>query len=115
MIARTSSADEDSPTAEDSAAAATARPAWSLAAHACRTCLGRVLHDGGLFRCATCGAEAQGSPAAICGCGIRIKGGPTSRRPITGFYCGPNPERGPASPSEFVILFDSLPARVTCR
>jgi hypothetical protein len=66
-----------------------------------------------LFRCATCGAEAAGSPEPICGCGIVIAGLPRGRRSKTGFFCGPNPDRGPGSPSEFAVLFDRLPARVT--
>ena len=70
---------------------------WSLSPHACRTCLGRILEMGDLFRCATCGAEAEGTPDPICGCGM------------ASHYCGPNPRRGVRSPAEIVILRDGVP------
>lgn len=43
----------------------------------------------------------MGSPSGICGCGIL----PGYRTGMKRFACGPNPDRGPASPSEIVILF----------
>ncbi len=48
---------------------------WKIEDHACRECLGRVLSrrdDDGTprVRCACCGAQAVGEPAAICACGV---------------------------------------------
>ena len=79
--------------------------AFTLVDHCCRHCGGRVLqaHDG--FRCGGCGAVTMGSPAGICGCGI-LPGYSTGMKR---FACGPNPDRGPQSPSEIVILFGDAP------
>jgi hypothetical protein len=48
---------------------------WKIEDHACRECLGRVLSRRGddgeaIVRCACCGAQGVGEPAAICACGI---------------------------------------------
>ena len=75
---------------------------WSLTEHACRACLGRILQRGSTFVCAICGDESTGSPAGICGCGIRIDGA-TGR--AAGFRCQSNPARSPASPAIIVIGF----------
>jgi hypothetical protein len=54
---------------------------WQLAAHCCRSCFGRVLlghsTDGRrIYRCAQCGARADGDDTSvICCCGIRLKTG----------------------------------------
>ena len=77
---------------------------WTITDHVCRQCLGRVLQRGTVFRCAMCGAEGQGEPAAICACGIaapRLHG-----RPL--FRCGPNPAPAAGEPGEaqIVVLFD---------
>jgi hypothetical protein len=74
---------------------------WNFIPHACRACLGRLLERGGVIRCAECGAEACGGPEALCGCGITVEG---AREPL-GFRCELNQARGPASPSEIVIVF----------
>lgn len=75
---------------------------WEMVGHVCRHCLyGRVARRDRTYRCCTCGVQTQDSPRGICGCGIR----PTIAR-AGGFRCVANPERGPASPGEFVILFD---------
>jgi hypothetical protein len=52
---------------------------WAIEDHACRECLGRVLsrlgNDGGVaVRCACCGAQGVGEPAAICACGLSAGG-----------------------------------------
>ncbi len=70
-------------------------------AHVCRTCLGPVMEHGGGYVCAVCDASGA-TPSSICGCGIKVQG-PGGRRRL--FACTPNPARGPASPSGYVITF----------
>ena len=74
---------------------------FSLTDHACRVCLGRILERDGMFVCAICGAEAQGVPDAICGCGLRAR----DVRKTGGFRCAPNPQPTPANPARVVIMF----------
>ena len=81
---------------------------WSVTNHACSRCFGRVLQaqGGTTYRCSGCEAEATGSPAGICGCGIAV--GPIAMRAgLAGsrFHCGPNPRRGADSPAQISILF----------
>jgi hypothetical protein len=82
---------------------------WTLADHACRHCLGRIIERDRVFRCSVCGATAEGSPRPICGCGITVGG---DHAKPAGFRCGPNPKRSPVSPSEVLILFGERPAVV---
>jgi hypothetical protein len=87
---------------------------WSLADHACRFCLGRVLRHKNTFRCSDCGVSCQGGedgiPKEICGCGMKVD----AIRQRTGttdvFRCGPNPHRSHNSPAEIVILFGAVAA-----
>jgi hypothetical protein len=60
--------------------------------------LGRVLVADDLFRCSTCGARAEWTPHAICGCGIK------PRADGTRFFCAENPHRQ-AIPAEVVIAW----------
>ena len=77
---------------------------WMLAAHACRTCLGRILDDGdGCFVCSGCGEASEFSPDDICGCGL------PPRRDGTRFRCTPNPDRA-AIPAAVVIGWAAAPA-----
>lgn len=76
---------------------------WSLTAHACRYCGGRILRSGIYFMCATCEARCSHASTGICGCGmtpdVRPKGSPQGP-----FVCTGNPTRGPSSPAAIVIL-----------
>lgn len=84
---------------------------WEIDRHACRTCgsaiLARRHGTGMLYRCASCAAEALGTPDPICGCGFKPTG---PGRRAGGFRCITNPARGPASPAEIVIAFDGIAA-----
>jgi hypothetical protein len=79
------------------------RPLWQLAAHCCRSCLGRVLlgksTDGWrIYRCAQCGARGDGEDASvICCCGIRLKTGADA-----GVRCVVNDAPSPACPLEIL-------------
>lgn len=49
-------------------------PSWNVADHACRFCLGRVLHrvvkGVSQVRCAQCDARTDGGPSMLCCCGV---------------------------------------------
>jgi predicted amidophosphoribosyltransferase len=77
---------------------------WSFTSHCCRACLGRVVERADVFRCATCGAEAD-RVEAICACGLRRSDG----RPL-GFRCVVNAQKSPAVPAEIVAAFGELVA-----
>jgi hypothetical protein len=99
-----------------------------LVDHVCATCLGRIarqLDNASVFVCTSCGATSNGSPAAICGCGIKLAGLHERRRVVcadsrgrltvktelatvtagreAGFRCVRNPAPGPLSPAAIVI------------
>ena len=94
---------------------------WSLTDHACRFCGSRILERGGTFRCATCGEQATGKVAMICGCGMatgqraalapKLKRGTEAQRPRAGggFMCAANPDRHQHGPAEIVIVFGGAP------
>ena len=86
-------------------ASSTGGTSFQLVPHACKYCGGRVLRSGDTFRCGGCAAVTMGEPHGICGCGIL----PGYRTGLRRFSCGVNPERGPKSPSEIVILFGDVP------
>lgn len=77
---------------------------WTLTAHACRHCGGRVLQSGIHFMCATCESRCSRNPAGICGCGmfpcVRPKGSAAGL-----FACIVNPSRGPSSPAAIVVRY----------
>lgn len=77
---------------------------WSLTAHACRHCGGRVLRSGVHFMCANCESRCSHQPSGVCGCGLfpgaKPKGSATGP-----FACIPNPARGPSSPAAIVIRY----------
>jgi hypothetical protein len=69
--------------------------------HACRECLGRVLSRRGddgasVVRCACCGAQAVGEPAAICACGV-------TRGKCAGLRCVRIEQPVPGIDSEVVV------------
>lgn len=77
-------------------------PAWKLADHACRHCLGRVLQRSvrGVaveVRCAQCGERADGGPTALCCCGVDCG--------ALGYAleCFKNPNVGKAVPHEIMV------------
>ncbi len=59
---------------------------WRPAPHACRRCRLQLVERAGTFRCPRCGGEGQGSPEAICGCGISFP--ETPLRGVRLFRCG---------------------------
>lgn len=82
---------------------------WSITAHVCLSCMGRILErpllavDGlppgreRVYRCADCGLERDGfTPAVLCTCGLKLKG-----RTI-GLRCEPNLERTPEFSAEII-------------
>ncbi len=91
---------------------------WRPVPHACRHCRVQLSGRAGTFRCAGCGGEGQGSPEAICGCGIAPG---TSLRGAGLFRCRPYPGREPTAPAEVVIAFGEKagchldPYRPDCR
>jgi hypothetical protein len=74
---------------------------WMFTEHACRACMGTIMQAGASFCCAICRATSEGSPAAICGCGVTVLG-PTGER-SAGFRCVANPKPTPANPSHVLI------------
>ena len=80
---------------------------WTLTAHACRHCGGRVMQSGLHFVCATCESRCTRVASGICGCGLfpgaRPKG---SERGL--FTCIENPTRGPPSPAAIVVRFGTV-------
>ncbi len=81
-----------------------------LEPHVCRHCLSRVVSRDGEFFCSGCGVTCNGKPHGICGCGASING---VRKRAAPFRCGLNPNRGPRSPANFVVLFEGIPAILT--
>lgn len=77
---------------------------WSLTAHACRHCGGRVLRSGIYYLCATCESRCSHNPSGICGCGM-LPGAKPKNSPQGPFVCTPNPARGPSSPAAIVIRY----------
>jgi len=81
---------------------------WTFTAHACRLCLGRVVQQGQVFRCADCGRTGN-QPMAVCGCGLIPEG---HKKPIDGGYrCGPNPHVTAREPAEIIIFFGDMPIK----
>lgn len=75
---------------------------WSLTAHACRFCGGRVLQSGIWFMCATCESRCTYSPVGICGCGMF----PSARTKSSNvFRCIANPTPGPSCPARIVVRY----------
>jgi DNA-directed RNA polymerase subunit RPC12/RpoP len=83
---------------------------WSITAHVCVNCMGRILERPLLagegiapgrervYRCADCGLERDGfSPAVLCTCGLKLKG-----RHNLGLRCEANLERTPEFPAEII-------------
>ena len=85
---------------------------WTITDHCCRVCFSRVLMREAFdhrrtYRCAGCGAEAEGSrEAVICSCGIRLKTGVDA-----GIRCTPNAERSPEWPAEITATQATLPGK----
>lgn len=79
---------------------------WELCDHACRNCGSRILHSGGRYRCACCGATSTGGPESICGCGI------TEQISATAVYrCTANPSQTQDNPAEIVIIALTNPSQ----
>lgn len=75
---------------------------FKLTSHACRRCRGRILHDGDtLYRCAECGATAEGDIERLCHCGLTVEDGRDAR-----FRCRviPPSERTAAVPFEIGVV-----------
>ena len=71
---------------------------WVITDHACRYCFGRILRsdDDDSYRCAECGAEAEGEHDALCWCGVDV-GGEKS------FRCVRNPTKSERVPQEIIV------------
>lgn len=85
---------------------------WVITDHICRVCFSRVLmretfDRKRVYRCAGCGAEAQGaSEAAICCCGIKLKTGVDA-----GIRCERQASPTPEFPAEITASQVSVPPR----
>lgn len=90
----------------------TGRGSWALTGHACHHCGSRVLVDGDLYRCSTCGATAVGGPEGICACGLNAVAGRQEKTDAL-FRCAPNPRRSANNPAEIVILCGDGSAEVS--
>ena len=96
-------------------------PSWTLEAHVCRCCFGRLVSrevapgvglvsqsPGREYLCSNCGARAESqSPDSICSCGIKIRKRNASGRSggvmiDAGIRCMPNPTPTPEFPSLIV-------------
>lgn len=77
------------------------RTVWELTDHACRHCMGRVLHGesdaASVHRCAECGETAQGEHDSLCYCGVIVKGHGAV------FECYPNPNISATTPQEVLV------------
>lgn len=84
---------------------------WTITPHACRWCLSRVLQQGHVFRCSTCGRTGNRTEE-VCGCGLVPPG---HKKPVEGGYrCAANPTPSVTDPAEVVIVFGNFrlePAR----
>lgn len=86
---------------------------WVITDHICRVCFSRVLMREAFdrrrtYRCAGCGAEADGSSeAAVCCCGIKLKTGVDA-----GIRCQVNPDRTPEFPAEVTAVQASIPGKI---
>ncbi len=76
---------------------------WSLTAHACRHCGGRVLNQGIHFMCATCETRCTYLPSGVCGCGMLPGAAPNGQ--AGPFTCVANPAPGPSSPARIVVRY----------
>ncbi len=81
---------------------------WILTDHACRFCGSRIVADGVVYRCSSCGATTTGGPEGICGCGLNVVTGHRKDTPNL-FRCAPNPHRSANSPAEIVIVCGDAP------
>lgn len=85
---------------------------WTLTAHCCRICFGRVLtrttFDGRkIYICSNCETTIEGDgPQCLCCCGIKLR-----KSVDAGIRCTVNPNRTPENVS--VILAEQLSAPKT--
>lgn len=83
-----------------------AAPGWQPVTHACRTCGGRIFQCGNAYWCGGCGAQAERTPAPICGCGLKLAG-------KQAFHCIANPAQTAQSPHAVVIRRGAPPRNMS--
>lgn len=89
---------------------------WSIEAHCCRACFGRILSreidaDGKRrYRCSNCGLEVDGhKPSVLCACGAKMRKG-KGQMVSVGLVCHENQRKGVEFPAEIVASIGGFQA-----